>query len=227
MNEKTTQCLTNPSQHIPIYLEQFPSYSNRKCKKLPFLRTAAHIFVSPADDPAIITQYVAWMERKYNACQTPRSMYPSIFNSFPVIRAASAKNRSFHVPQPTFCFPWRRPCDYHAMCCMDGKTFQCLSNPWQHVPIYLQQFPSYSNRKCKKSPFSRTAAHIFVSSGDAPGAITLNVVWMEREFDAYKLSRSMYTSIFNSFPVIRNASSKNRHFHVPQPTFLFPLETPL
>ena len=29
--------------------------------------------------------------------------------------------------------------------------------------------------------------HIFVSPGDAPGAITLNVVWMEREFDAYNL----------------------------------------
>ena len=27
--------------------------------------------------------------------------------------------------------------------------------------------------------------HIFVSPEDAPGAITLNVVWMEREFDAY------------------------------------------
>jgi len=69
--------------------------------------------------------------------------------------------------------------------------------------------------------------HIFVSPGDAPGAITLNVVWMEREFDAYKLSRSMYPSIFNSFPVIRTTSAKNRRFHVPQPTFLFPLETPL
>ena len=31
--------------------------------------------------------------------------------------------------------------------------------------------------------------HIFVSPGDAPGIITLNVVWMEREFDAYKLYR--------------------------------------
>jgi len=69
--------------------------------------------------------------------------------------------------------------------------------------------------------------HIFVSPGNAPGAITLNVVWMEREFDAYKLSRSMYPSIFNSFPVIRTASAKNRHFHVPPPTFLFPLETTL
>ena len=79
----------------------------------------------------------------------------------------------------------------------------------------------------KKSPFSRTAAHIFVFPGDAPGAITLNVAWMEREFDAYKLSRSMYPSIFNSFPVIPTESAKNRRFHVPQPTFLFPLETPL
>jgi len=35
------------------------------------------------------------------------------------------------------------------------------------------------------------------------------------------------THIFNSFPVIRTASAKNRSFHVPQPTFLLPLETPL
>ena len=38
--------------------------------------------------------------------------------------------------------------------------------------------------------------HIFVSPGDAPGAITLSVVWMEREFVAgvatpLSLSRSV------------------------------------
>ena len=69
----------------------------------------------------------------------------------------------------------------------------------QHVLIYLQQFPSYTNRKFKKSPFSRTAAHIFASPGDAPGAITLNVVWMESEFDAYKLSRCMCRSHYYRF----------------------------
>jgi len=42
-----------------------------------------------------------------------------------------------------------------------------------------------SMRKSKNRYFY----HIFVSPGDVPGAITLNVVWMEREFDAYKLSR--------------------------------------
>ena len=54
--------------------------------------------------------------------------------------------------------------------------------------------------------------HIFVSPGDAPGAITLNVVWMERELDAYKVSRSMYLSIFNSLLVIQTASAKKLPF---------------
>jgi len=74
-----------------------------------------------------------------------------------------------------FCLPWGRPCGNHAKRCMNEKTTQCLPNPSQHVPIYLQQFPSYSNRKCKKSQFSRTAAHIFVCPGDAPVVITQNV----------------------------------------------------
>jgi len=54
------------------------------------------------------------MEKEFDAYKLSRSMYPSIFNSFPVIRTAIAK----------------------------------------------------------KSPFSRTAAHIFVSPGDAPASIT-------------------------------------------------------
>jgi len=52
-------------------------------KKSPFSRTVAHIFVSPGDAPAIrpITQYVAWMERQFNACQTPRCMYLGYLSS--------------------------------------------------------------------------------------------------------------------------------------------------
>jgi len=108
------------------------------------------------------------------------------------------EKKSSLLRTPAFiCLPWRRPCGNHAKRCMNEKTIQCLPNPSQHVPIYLQQFPSYTNRKCKKSPFSHTAAHIFVSPGDAFGAITLNVVRMEREFDAYKLSRCMCSSNYN------------------------------
>jgi len=197
MDGKTIQCLSNLFQHVPIYLQQFSSYSNCKCKKSPFSRTAAHIFVSPGDAPATITQYVAWMERQLNACQTPRSIYLSVFNSFRVIRCwiqcVSPKIAIFitflfplgsplgqsrymlygwkdnsmltnclaactHVSStvfqlfelqvqkiavftycsPNFCFPWRRPRDYHAICCMDGKTIQWLPNPSQHLPICLQ-----------------------------------------------------------------------------------------
>jgi len=92
---------------------------------------------------------------------------------------------------------------------------------------YLQQFPGYSNRKCKKSLFSRTAAHIFVSPGDAPATITQYVAWMERQFNAYQTPRSTYLSILNTFRVIpclsQCVSPKIPIFT----TFWFPLETPL
>jgi len=119
-------------------------------KKSPFSRTAAHIFVSSGDAPATITQYVAWMERQFNACQTPRSMYLSIFDSFRVIQCVSPKIAIF----TTFLFP----------------------------------------------------------PGDAPEAITLNVVWMEREFDAYKFSRCMCPSTYNHMWDRARYLWKNRNF---------------
>jgi len=100
---------------------------------------------------------------------------------------------------PHFCFPWRRPCDYHAICCMDGKTIQCLPNALQHVPIYIQSFPSYTMLKSMRKSKNRYFYHILVSPGDAAGAITLNVVWIKREFDAYKLSRCVCPSNCNRF----------------------------
>ena len=57
--------------------------------------------------------------------------------------------------------------------------------------------------------------HIFVSPGDAPGEITLNVVWMEREFDAYKLSHCMCPSKYNRFWDTARYSWKNRQFFIP------------
>ena len=119
-----------------------------------------------------------------------------------------------------FCFPWGRPWSNHAKCCMDRKRIRCLQIVLQHVPIYLQQFPSYSNRKCKKSPLSHTAADIFVSPGDA------YVAWMERQFNACQIPRSMYLSIFNSFRVIRCLSQCVSPKIAIFTTFLFPLGTP-
>jgi len=162
-----------------------------------------HIFVSPRDAPATITQYIAWMERQFNACQTPRSMYLSIFNSFRVIRCLSQWVSPKIAIFTTFLFPLGTPLGQSRYMCMDGKRIRCLQIVSQHVPIYFQQFPSYSNRKCKKSPFSRIAAHIFVSPGDAHATMMQYVSWMDRQFNACQIPRSKYLSIFNSFRVIR------------------------
>jgi len=125
-------------------------------QKIAILRTAAHIFVSPGDAPALITQYVAWMEREFNACQTPRSMYPSIFNSFRVIRCLSQCVSPKIAIFTHFGFPWGRPWGNHV-----------------------------------------------------------NVIWMEREFDAYKLSRRMCPSNCNSFWDTARYWSKIVNFFIP------------
>ena len=143
------------------------------------------------------------MEIQFNACQNPRSMYLSICNSFRVIRCLSQCVSPKIAILPHFSFPLGRPWGNHAKCCTDEKRIRCLQIVLQHVPIYLQQFPSYSNRNFKKSPFSRTAGHIFVSPGDAHASITQYVAWMERQFNACQTPCSMYLSIFNSFRVIR------------------------
>ena len=46
MNEKTIQCLPNPSQHASIF-NSFPVIRPASAKKSPFSRTAAHDFVFP------------------------------------------------------------------------------------------------------------------------------------------------------------------------------------
>jgi len=70
--------------------------------------------------------------------------------------------------------------------------------------------------------------HILVSPGNAPGAIMLNVVWMEREFDAYKLSPCMCPSNYNRFSDRARYWSKIVIFSYPlafdAPVRGFPLE---
>ena len=51
----------------------------------------------------------------------------------------------------------------------------------------------------RKSKIRYFFYHILVFPGDAPREIMLNVVWMKREFDGYKLSRCMCPSSYNRF----------------------------
>ena len=164
INEKTIQCLPNPSQHLPIYLQQFSSYSNRK-----------------------------------------------------------QKNRRFHVPQPIFLFPLETPL-WQSRNMLHGwkDNNQCLPHPSQHVPIYLQQFPSYSNRKCKKSPFLRTAAYIFVSPGDAPATIKHGKTIQCLPNPSQRVP--IYLQQFPSCMMLKSMrKSKNRYF---LPHFCFPWGRP-
>jgi len=104
----------------------------------------------------------------------------------------------FTYRSPHLCFPWRCPCDYHAICCMDGRQFNACQTPRS---MYLSIFNSFRVIRCLSQCVNPKIAIFtkFVSPGDAPGAITLNVVWMEREFDAYKLSRCMCPPNYNCF----------------------------
>jgi len=60
----------------------------------------------------------------------------------------------------------------------------------------------------------------------APGTIAVNVTWIKREFNSCQMHRSMYTSIFNRFPVIQAVKSKGRHFSTFVAHFSLPVYAP-
>ena len=97
MNEKNNLVLAKPVASGTRLYSTVSQLFEPQVQKIAVSRTAAHIFVSPGDAPAINTQYVAWTERQFNACQIPRSMYLSIFNSFRVLKSMrNSKNRYFY-----------------------------------------------------------------------------------------------------------------------------------
>jgi len=153
----------------------------------------------------------------FNAGQTPRSIYPSIFNRFPIIIAAKSKFRNFSTFFARFGLPWLRPWDYRGKCHMDGKRIQCLSNASQ-----LQPFLRYSEISVASDWFLAVFVsewaffcHILLSPGYAPGTIAVNVTWIERKFNACQVTCSMYTSIFNRFWDIASYWSKIEIFSDP------------
>jgi len=133
----------------------------------------------------------------------------------------------FTYRSPHFCFPRRRPCDYHAICCMDGKTIQCLPKSSQHVPIYVQ----YSFRlirclnQCVSPKIAIFTTFLFPLYGDAPGAITLNsmltnclaacahltISVSEIERDICGKKSSFYRTLLHSTPPLGGLPSGYRH----------------
>ena len=91
--------------------------------------------------------------------------------------------------------------------------------------MYLSVFNSFRVIRCLSQCVSPKIA-IFTTflfplgSGDAPEAITLNVVRMEREFDAYKLSRCICPSNYYCFwDTARYLWKKSSFYHTPLHSF--------
>ena len=139
---KDNSVLAKLSQHVPIYLQQFPSYSNRKCKKIAVFTYRSPQFCFPWRRPCDYHAICSMDGKTIQCLPNPSHAKPlaactylsSIVSElYDVLRKSK---KSLFLPH--FCFPWRRPCDCHAICCMDEKSIQCLPNPSQHVPIYIQ-----------------------------------------------------------------------------------------
>jgi len=60
-----------------------------------------------------LIDYVRVLAKPLTACTHLSSTVSQLFQ--PQVQ----KIAIFMYRSPHFCFPWRRPCDYHAMCCMD------------------------------------------------------------------------------------------------------------
>ena len=85
-----------------------------------------HILASHGYAPGAIAIRFISMEREFNACQTHRSMYTSIFNRFPVIQPESSTVRHFSTFLAHFGLPWVRPWYYRGKCHTVVKRIQCL-----------------------------------------------------------------------------------------------------
>jgi len=103
-------------------------------------------FCFPRDAPAIITQYVAWMKRQFNACQSPRSM----FNSFRVIRCLSQCVSPKIAIFTTFLFPLGTPLGQSRYMLYGWKENSMLTNclaECAHLTITVSEIQRDIGRK--------------------------------------------------------------------------------
>ena len=127
--------------------------ANRTC--FNFCNQPKARFGLPGYTPGTIAVNVTWMKRRFNVCQTHRSMYPSIFNSFPVIQPVSPKVRHFSIFFGTFWPPWVHPWDNRDKCHMDEKEdsmlFICIASIFNCFPV-IQPVSSKVCHFCKFLP---------------------------------------------------------------------------
>jgi len=109
---KDNSVLAKPLAACTIYLQEFPSYTMLKsmCKsKNRYFHVPQPTFLFPLETPLRLSCNMLHEWKEFNACQTPRSMYLSIFNSFRVIRCLSRCVSSKTAIFTTFRFPLGTP----------------------------------------------------------------------------------------------------------------------
>jgi len=91
------------------------------------------------------TQNVGWMKRQFSAAKPLAASTHLCLTVSQLFEPQVQKIAVFMYRSPHFCFPWRRLCDCHAICSMDGKTIQCLPNPRS---MYLSIFNNFRVIRC-------------------------------------------------------------------------------
>jgi len=107
--------------------------ANGKC--VSFCNQPKVHLASPGYTPGSIEVNVTWMKRGFNACQTHRSMYPAIFNRFPVIQPVNSK--VCHLAH--FGLPW----DNRGKCYMDGQTLVKRIAAYTHLSSTVYELARY------------------------------------------------------------------------------------
>ena len=119
-----------------------------------------------------------------------------------------AKRDFLHILASLYVRHW----DNRGKCYMDGNRIQCWSNAWQHIPIYLQPFTSYSDILVGNCNFFLPLAF------NAPvGVIPLDDL---RDFwwVSCRMTRLQYNTIIPNMYEMRNHCTKYRlkpGFHYP------------
>jgi len=128
----------NASQHVPVYLQQFPSYSNHNCKKIAIFTYHGLHFLFALGTPLWQSRKTLHKWKDNSVVVKPLAAYthlPSTVSQ--LFELQVQKIAVFTYDSPHFCFPWRRLRLSRNM--LHGwKNNSMLAKPSQHVPIYLQ-----------------------------------------------------------------------------------------
>jgi len=215
MDRKTIQCLSNALQHVRIYLQPFTSYSKILVGNRNFFLFPLHLTPPYGVDPGTIAVNVTRLERGFNACKTPRCIYPSIFNHLRAIARYLSEIATFSYP-PCIILASRvyAPGTIAVNVTWIERGFNACQKPRSMLQSTFNRFPVIQAVRLKVRHFS-TLLHIFASPGYAPGTIAVNVTWIERQFNAGQTRRCMYPSIFNRLRAIARYWSEIETFSYP------------